>query len=751
MGGGPGSTVSNSTTGRANESNSPHWAEQIRLSQLSAEGNGPHHYAKADYIAKRGTMVDNSYSSTAMSASDSSEGRSLAANGAAPHRGIAPAEADDESGRRRPDEAEAEEKDEAQRWTELDLSGIGITNLSTAIFDYAFLTVLFVPHNNISYLPPAIGTLTHLRRLDVSSNKLTSLPAELGLLFALRELSLFDNRLTTLPAELGSLFQLEMIGIEGNPSLHHELRELVERGGTPNLISYLRDNAPMPPAPPEREWFNLDVDMPSPANEDDMPPESFSMLCYNVLCDKYATESMYGYTPSWALSWEYRKEQIMRDLTKYPCDIVCLQVRLPFTALPFSLDAERRRTGGRWRAVRILFPAAHAGDGLRGRLPSQVEGEDDDGRGEEDGRWLCNILQNIAVRRFTPGFCRRLLLIPMLSFSLIETQLVEFNLVAMRRHDFKKTEDMFNRVMTKDQIASIALLEHRLSGGRVIVANVHMYWDHEYRDVKLVQAAILMDEIESVGKRFARLPARLSLGPGYTKAPAYSDGNRIPTLICGDFNSIPNSGVYEYLVNGRLPADHSDWMDHLYGKFTTEGLSHSLTLRSSYAGIGEMPFTNYTPGFKGGIDYIWYSANALAVTGVLGPVETEWMKGCVGIPNAVRILASFFLGNAVGSLAQSTSPLTISLSSPSLNSAILYLEHTSSLSLSLLRPLYPLSSCPLLKVDSMYRLGKIVRAPTYASRLDNGARMYLGPYPHCCVPSLYAGGLLFSSSFVITQ
>lgn len=31
-------------------------------------------------------------------------------------------------------------------------------------------------------------------------------------------------------------------------------------------------------------------------------------MCYNVLCDKYATRQMYGYCPSWALNWDYRKK-----------------------------------------------------------------------------------------------------------------------------------------------------------------------------------------------------------------------------------------------------------------------------------------------------------------------------------------------------------------------------------------------------------------------------------------------------------
>lgn len=33
-------------------------------------------------------------------------------------------------------------------------------------------------------------------------------------------------------------------------------------------------------------------------------------MCYNVLCDKYATRQMYGYCPSWALNWDYRKKVI---------------------------------------------------------------------------------------------------------------------------------------------------------------------------------------------------------------------------------------------------------------------------------------------------------------------------------------------------------------------------------------------------------------------------------------------------------
>lgn len=57
------------------------------------------------------------------------------------------------------------------------------------------------------------------------------------------------------------------------------------------------------------------------------PPALFSVMCYNVLCDKYATRQLYGYCPSWALNWEYRKKSIMQEIMGCNADIISLQVR----------------------------------------------------------------------------------------------------------------------------------------------------------------------------------------------------------------------------------------------------------------------------------------------------------------------------------------------------------------------------------------------------------------------------------------
>lgn len=54
----------------------------------------------------------------------------------------------------------------------------------------------------------------------------------------------------------------------------------------------------------------------------------FTVMCYNVLCDKYATRQQYGYCPTWALSWEYRKKGILDEIRRGGADVIALQVRL---------------------------------------------------------------------------------------------------------------------------------------------------------------------------------------------------------------------------------------------------------------------------------------------------------------------------------------------------------------------------------------------------------------------------------------
>ncbi|GAA5840633.1 hypothetical protein JCM5353_000255 [Sporobolomyces roseus] len=645
------SSAPNGSPHPSNQPLSAHWAQQLTLANNSRRATSPHHYARAAHLAARGqSTTDRASSSTptpssAIPITDPNRPGSVILGGklvnglvatGGTHRKDSSGDDTHSGGLRSASAASTRsgmngggggpttpglegnpvgltgqsakdsEKEKKQTWTTLDIGGMHLKNLSPELFRYAFLTTLYIPHNALSELPTAISKLTHLTHLDASSNKLTSVPPQLGLLTRLRELYLFDNHLTSLPPQLGTLHLLDTLGIEGNP-LPDTLRSLIEKDGTSGLISYLRDSCPVQDPPPERPWLTIEPDaLPQP---DKRPEETFSLMCYNILCDRYATPQLYGYTPSWALSWEYRKELILQEVLLYGSDIICLQ----------EVDTES------YENYFAELLSSHDYDGVH-YPKSRARTMSGDERRGVDG--CATFFKNTK-------------------FALVEQQLIEFNQIAMRRPDFKKTEDMFNRVMTKDQIAVVTLLEHRASGARLIVANTHIHWDPEFRDVKLVQVAMLMDEVHKIANDFARLPSRLNLAEGYDKAPTYNNGTKIPTIVCGDFNSIPDSGVYEFLSRGNVANDHEDFMSHVYGHYTSDGLSHKFNLKSAYSHVNELPFTNYTSGFFETIDYMFYTSQSMGVTGLLGEVDRSYLDQTVGFPNAhfpadhISLLAEF--------------------------------------------------------------------------------------------------------------
>lgn len=52
---------------------------------------------------------------------------------------------------------------------------------------------------------------------------------------------------------------------------------------------------------------------------------TFTVLSYNILSDAFASNDLYNYCPSWALSWPYRRQNLLREIVGYRADIICLQ------------------------------------------------------------------------------------------------------------------------------------------------------------------------------------------------------------------------------------------------------------------------------------------------------------------------------------------------------------------------------------------------------------------------------------------
>lgn len=600
----------------ASLSSSQNWQQQIQLAQVSKQSNAPHNYARSAALQSRSNNLQNpaltitelamqivqqNHQAQKISAQTSPMTPVKGSNGAGPAFSLS------YSGNNSKRELQEDERQRKlneksrQYWSALDLSGQGLLVFSPKITNYTFLQKLYLCHNKLTSIPGSITKLEQLRVLDISHNQITELPDGLGLLFNLKYLFLFDNKVQNLPNTFGFLFQLDFLGIEGNP-LNEHIKTIIAQEGTKGLIADYRENSPVSPAAPPRNWLSFDemgqladkTPIPLPSDVNDVPvvqeeensnkKDRFTLLTYNTLCQWYATPSMYGYTPSWALAWPYRSQIILKELIAYSSDIICLQEvdKHNFDVLWSPKLAQRGYKG--------LF-----GQKTRAKTMGESEAKNVDG---------CATFFRTS------------------KFKLIETKTLEYASYAIQKDDLKKAADIFNRVMNKDNVAIISVFEHLGTGQIVILANTHFHWDPAFNDVKVVQGALLLEVVDSVALRYVKNPA----------FPQCSDTKTIPVIVNGDFNSTQDSGVYHLFSTGKI-ANHDDLSGRAYGKFTDEGISHNFSLQSAYADIGELPFTNFTPNFVALIDYIWHSTSALRVTGLLDKIDPDYVKNYVGAPN----------------------------------------------------------------------------------------------------------------------
>lgn len=402
--------------------------------------------------------------------------------------------------------------------------------------------------------------------------------------------------------DVGHILKLECVPVDVNQ--HVELTP-------PNQV--LTGRVIPAPMPPRRNLVPI-------AHHDGGEGGRFSVLTYNVLADLYASKELYHYTPPWALSWNYRRQNILNEILAYNADILCLQE----------------------------VQSDHFDDFLSGELA----------KAGYTAVYKKKTAQVFTGNSYVIDGCA--IFFKKDRFTLIKKYEVEFNKAALSLVESlgaaNQKKDALNRLM-KDNVALIVVLEALepagVQGGKrqlLCVANTHIHANTELNDVKLWQVHTLLKGLEKIAA-----------------------SAEIPMVVCGDFNSVPGSAAHSLLSNGRVDATHPELATDPFGILRPSSkLCHPLPLMSAYMSLskqcleseaverqrtmispetGEPIFTNCTKDFFGALDYIFYTEDTLAPLSLLElPAESEVRAKYGGLPNTqwssdhVALMAEFQWG-----------------------------------------------------------------------------------------------------------
>ncbi|KAL6071665.1 Glucose-repressible alcohol dehydrogenase transcriptional effector [Balamuthia mandrillaris] len=568
-----------------------------------------------------------------------------------------------------------------ETWTALDLSRMNLPVLNPQLSIYTHLTVLWLNNNKLTSLPEVLfHKLTNLTRLNLSSNLLTRLPDSIGRLIRLEELNLAHNMLQELPLLMGRLYRLKRLRLENNPLLSPP--QVVLQQSVDHIVGFLRERMPMPPPPPERPWLTINTDYENRIK--------LRVLCYNILAEKYAVPELLGYCPKHFLNNEYRKNRILQEVLSYDCDFLALQEVESKHYLSFY-QPEMRKAGYEG----IFKPKSRARTmGDIGSVDGCVIFYKPDKFELLDEYWI--EYQSSSIKRYEKEFpgCSEALdrlitkdqIAIALAFRCLSSAKTKKNKLrtssnglangattAEGKQKDSETDDEEDENEDEEDVEENKAREAE-EEPIVMVVNTHIHWDPAFADVKLMQVCMLLEELDNIIRASAKSNTKTKNvtkkqnggeegedeegegkgadhdgsnsgehdGDSNTVSHGYStslhskcDYTNVPIIICGDFNSLPDSGVYEFLKAGKLEGSHSDFGPYDYGRYTKLGLSHKLSLDSAYASVGEPAFTNFTDNFQGCLDYIFYTQEHLEVLKVLRPVDEAVITSQVGaLPNA---------------------------------------------------------------------------------------------------------------------
>lgn len=293
----------------------------------------------------------------------------------------------------------------------------------------------------------------------------------------------------------------------------------------------------------------------------------FRCCSWNILADGYARQTSFPYCSSRYLDWNHRKNLIKSFLEDAHADILCLQ----------EVDHPEFFKNELGTCEFTLLTA--------------IRPDKDDG---------CLIAFDNRKFSMVPGTHR----------------VVQFNDLA---NNYKKSSERAR--VTRDNVGHFVLLAPKFSTSSqfsahpcVMVCNTHLFWNPEFEDVKLQQMVFFVQNISKFIEDYVLERQKVN---SHDPAPG------VAVAICGDFNSVPSSAVYQFLADGT--CDRSADMLRRRPRLV---LDHPIHKMSKWLRILGIDVTCHSKDAPGGYDALFKMARDERRTIITKNKKLTERRGC---------------------------------------------------------------------------------------------------------------------------
>ena len=332
---------------------------------------------------------------------------------------------------------------------------------------------------------------------------------------------------------------------------------------------------------PSKPYAEVGFMPPFPA----LSPTQFTAVQFNMLAQFLSRAESHLYADPRVLRWDYRSQLFEEGLARLDADIVTLQ----------ELQGMTNRKDRDNHAGFVRDVGARLGYGF-------LYCRKTDRFGQQKSRSMGDA---ILYRKST--------------FTLVEYKYLSY----AKGLEVLCTDENQRQRYLAPKVAILCKLVHNATGNPVVVASTHISCSYDDPDIQIAQVGLLMVHLQE----YARLPHSNKL---------------CPVILCGDFNTLPNSTCYRLLSEGSVSEDDPDTLprDPSVKPLIRELCNpcRDLKLRSAYKSVtGAEPTTTNLKGppvgFTGCLDYIWHHGiDAVSVLPIGSVAELSAEGG--GVPNS---------------------------------------------------------------------------------------------------------------------